>query len=123
MLSCGSHRLLRLVLLLTVVATVLESCSIGQANADLRWRRRAQCRLAKVPNRWHRDFWSGVRRGEDLSLENFHAMVRQLCGEQGKIPPTDGMTVLLREAESATGKSFSETGPQTMLRRDVAPSN
>lgn len=77
----------------------------------------------RLPSGWHRDFWSGVRRGEDLSLEKFHAIVLQLCGEQGKVPPTEGMTILLREAESATGKSFSETGPQTMLRRDIAPSD
>jgi hypothetical protein len=77
----------------------------------------------RLPNGWHRDFWSGVRRGEDLSLEKFHALLLQLCEEQGKVPPTDGMVILLREAELATGRSFVKTGPQTMLRRDVAPSD
>jgi len=72
---------------------------------------------------WHRQFWSSVQRGDDLSLQQFHDFLLRLCVEQHAPPPDDGMAILIREAESATGKSFSETGPQTMLRRDIAPND
>lgn len=77
----------------------------------------------RFPRDWHRDFWDAVKRGEDMSLEQFHGVVLALCAEQHVMPPENGIAILIREAEGTTGNSFAHLGPQALIRRDIAKSD